>query len=187
MTGFIAKWMKMPTLGERLRAAGVRDDLVRAAERTAFGRQTDRELPRLAELLTDQEMVVQLVEGRLTKKMGLFALTTRRLLFVPSGDAPYGADIPLDDVDSVEAGKHRGMGTVEVVTSGGRLFVDQILGTQADAFVENVRRAMHPAADGPAPYKDPLEELAELRALRAAGVIGDEEFAQRKQRLMDEI
>ena len=103
MTGFIAKWMKMPTLAERLRTAGVRDDLVRAAERTAFGRQTDRELPRLAELLTDQEMVVQLVEGRWSKKMGLFALTTRRLLFVPSGDAPYGADIPLEELQAAAA------------------------------------------------------------------------------------
>lgn len=187
MTGFIAKWMKMPTLAERLRSAGVRDDLVRAAERTAFGRQTDRELPRLAELLTDEETVVQLVEGRWNKKMGLFALTTRRLLFVPSGDAPYGADIPLDQVDSVEPGRQRGMGTVEVVTAGGRLFVDQILGTQAQTFVDNTRQSMNPAAGGPGRYRDPLEELAELRALRAAGVIGDEEFTQRKQRLMDQI
>lgn len=187
MTGFIAKWMKMPTLAERLRAAGVRDDLVRAAERTAFGRQTDRELPRLAELITGDEVVIQLVEGRWNKKMGLFTVTTRRLLFVPSGDAPYGADIPLGDIESVESGKHRGMGTVEVITREGRLHIDQILGTQADAFVENTRTAMHPAADGPAAYRDPLEELAELRALRAAGVIGDDEFAQRKQRLMDQI
>jgi len=187
MTGFIAKWMKMPTLAERLRAAGVRDDLVRAAERTAFGRQTDRELPRLAELITDQEVVIQLVEGRWNKKMGLFTLTSRRLLFVPSGDAPYGADIPLGEVESVLAGKHRGMGSVDVTTRDGRLLIDQILGTQADTFVDNLRDAMNPAADGPAEYKDPLTELAELRALRDAGVIGDEEFAQRKQRLIDRI
>jgi len=187
MTGFIAKWMKMPTLAERLQAAGVRDDLVRAAERTAFGRQTDRELPRLAELLTEQEVVRQLVEGRWNKKMGLLTLTSRRLLFVPSGDAPYGADIPLGDVETVEAGRQRGMGTVEVVTRDGRLLVDQILGTQAQTFVDNTRQAMNPAADGPAEYKDPLQELAELRALRAAGVIGDEEYAQRKLRLMDQI
>jgi hypothetical protein len=187
VTGFFAKWLKMPTLAERLRSAGVRDDLVRAAERTAFGRQTDQELPRLAELLTDQEMVIQLAEGRWNKKMGLFTLTSRRLLFVPSGDAPYGADIPLGEVESVEAGKHRGMGTVEVITRNGRLLIDQILGTQAEAFVDNTRRAMHPAADGPAVYKDPIQELAELRALRDAGVIGADEFAQRKQRLMDQI
>ena len=187
MTGFFAKWMKMPTLADRLRAAGVRDDIVRAAERTAFGRQTDQELPRLAELLTEQELVVQLVEGRWNKKMGLFTLTTRRLLFVPSGDAPYGADIPLGEVESIEPGRHRGMGTVDVVTADGRLHVDQILGTQADTFVDNARQAMNPAADGPAQYRDPLEQLAELRALHAAGVIGDEEFAQRKLRLMDQI
>ena len=108
MTGFLGKWLKMPTLADRLRAQGVRDDLVRAAERTAFGRQTDRELPRLAELITDQEVVIQLVEGRWNKKMGLFALTSRRLLFVPAGDAPFGAEIPLPDIVSVEPGKDAG-------------------------------------------------------------------------------
>ncbi|ACV76548.1 SHOCT domain-containing protein [Nakamurella multipartita] len=187
MTGFLGKWLKMPTLGERLRAQGVRDDLVRAAERTAFGRQTDRELPRLAELLTDQEVVIQLVEGRWNKKMGLFALTSRRVLFVPGGDAPYGAEVPLTEVVSVESGKAKGMGTVEVRTESSRLQVDQILGTQADTFAANTRAAMTPAGDGPAVYRDPLQELAELRALHAAGAVSDEEFAQRKIRLMDEI
>ncbi len=187
MTGFIAKWLKMPTLGERLRAQGVRSDLVGAAERTAFGRQTDRDLPRLAKLLTDQEVVIQLVEGRWNKKMGLFTLTSRRLLFVPSGDAPYGADVPLDQIASIEHGKSRGMGTVDVTTGSGGLHIDQILGTQAETFAANTRDAMHPAGDGPAAYRDPLEELAELRALHAAGAIDDEEFTRRKLRLMDQI
>lgn len=187
MTGFLGKWLKMPTLADRLRAQGVRDDLVRAAERTAFGRQTDRELPRLAELITDQEVVIQLVEARWNKKMGLFALTSRRLLFVPAGDGPYGAEIALPDVVSIEPGKSRGMGTIDVQTESSRLQVDQVLGTQADTFAANTRAAMNPAADGPAGYRDPLEELAELRALHAAGAVSDEEFAQRKIRLMDQI
>lgn len=187
MTGFLGKWLKMPTLADRLRAQGVRDDLVRAAERTAFGRQTDRELPRLAELITDQEVVIQLVEGRWNKKMGLFALTSRRLLFVPAGNAPFGAEIPLPDIVSVEPGKSRGMGSIDAVTESSRLHVDQILGTQADTFAANTRAAMSPAGDGSAAYRDPLEELAELRALHAAGAVGDEEFAQRKIRLLDQI
>jgi hypothetical protein len=187
MTGFLGKWLKMPTLADRLRAQGVREDLVRAAERTAFGRQTDRELPRLAEIITADEVVVQLVEGRWNKKMGLFTLTSRRLLFVPAGDGPFGAEIALPDVVSVEPGKSRGMGTIDVNTASARLHVDQILGTQAETFAANTIGAMHPAGDGPAAYRDPLEELAELRALHAAGAIGDEEFAQRKLRLMDQI
>jgi hypothetical protein len=187
MTGFIAKWLKMPTLGDRLRAQGVRPDVVRAAERTAFGRQTDKELPRLAELITDQEVLLQLVEGRWNKRMGLFALTSRRLLFVPSGDSPYGAEIPLPQIESIEPGKARGMGTIDVSTGSAALHIDQILGTQAETFAANTRQAMHPVGDGPAVYRDPLEELAELRALHAAGAIGDDEFAERKLRLIDQI
>ncbi len=187
MTGFIGKWLKMPTLADRLRSQGVREDLVRAAERTAFGRQTDRELPRLAEIVTADEVVIQLVEGCWNKKMGLFTLTSRRLLFVPAGGSPLGAEIPLPDILTVEPGKSRGMGTVEVTTPSARLHIDQILGTQAQTFADNTREAMRPVGDGPAGYRDPLEELAELRALHAAGAISDEEFAQRKLRLMDQI
>ena len=74
------------------------------------------------------------------------------------------------------------MGSIDAVTESSRLHVDQILGTQADTFAANTRAAMSPAGDGPAAYRDPLEELAELRALHAAGAVSDEEFAQRKIR-----
>jgi hypothetical protein len=119
--------------------------------------------------------------------MGLFTLTSRRLLFVPAGDGPYGAEVLLPDIVTVEPGKSRGMGFIDVTTGSSGLHVDQILGTQAETFAANTIGAMHPAGDGPAAYRDPLEELAELRALHAAGAIGDEEFAQRKMRLMDQI
>jgi hypothetical protein len=46
---------------------------------------------------------------------------------------------------------------------------------------------MKPPPDGPRMHRDPLEELAELRALHHAGVIGDAEFQTRKQELFGQI
>ena len=84
MSNPISKWFKLPTLAERLRAQGIRDDVVQAAERTAFGRQSDRGIPAMAALLNDDEGVIQLVEARYAGATGLLVLTTRRLLFAPS-------------------------------------------------------------------------------------------------------
>ncbi len=57
------KWLGRPSLPERLRAAGVRQDLVEASERTAFGRPCDDEVEMLPGLLTDDEVVQQLLEA----------------------------------------------------------------------------------------------------------------------------
>src|SRR4051812_45784633 len=133
MSNPISKWLKMPTLAERLRAQGVRDDLVQAAGRAAFGRQSDRGLPAMSALLTDDEGVIQLVEARYAGATGLLVLTTRRLLFPTSTvDRTSEGVVQLPDVVSVESRKHRGMGVLDVTTTSGRLVADQILGTQAE-------------------------------------------------------
>jgi hypothetical protein len=62
--------------------------------------------------------------------------------------------------------------------------VDQILGTQGETFAEKVVQA---STDSPAPVRDPLIELAELRALHHAGAIDDAEFRIRKSHLFDQI
>ena len=84
MTGSWGKWLRIPSLAERLRAKGVREDVIAAAERTAFGRQTDRALPALNDVLTKSEGVIQLVEGRHHGVYGLLVLTSRRLVFLPA-------------------------------------------------------------------------------------------------------
>jgi len=188
MSGPLSKWLKVPTLAERLRSQGVREDVVQAAERTAFGRQSDRELPAMAHLLNDAEGVIQLVEGRHARAIGLLVLTSRRLVFAPkAADRSTETVVDLPDVVSVGWRKHRGMGVLDVTTRSGSLVVDQILGNQAESLTTNVQLAMNPPPDGPAGHRDPLEELAELRVLHQAGAIGDAEFQIRKQQLFGQI
>jgi len=188
MTNPLSKWFKVPTLAERLRNSGVRDDVIRAAERTAFGRQADRGLYALGDLLTDSEGVIALVEGRCAKTVGLLVLTSRRLLFVPT-DASRSTTIVIDlpDIESNGWHKHRGMGVVEVETGSEKLIVDQILGTQAETLTRSLEQAKQPPPDGPAKHRDPLDQLAELRALHDAGAIGDAEFMARKHELFGQI
>ena len=188
MSGALGRWFKFPTLTERLRGAGVRDDLVQAADRTAFGRQTDRDIPALGELLTDAEGVIALVECRHAGAIGILVLTTRRLVFAakPAERSPV-TSVELPDVVSVSWRMHRGLGVLDVGTATGGLLADQILGTQAQTLSVSVQQAMEPPPDGPAGHRDPLEELAELRAMRHVGAIGDAEFQIRKQQLFGQI
>lgn len=187
MTNPLSKWFRVPSLSERLRNQGVRPDIISAAERTAFSRQSDRGLADLQQLLTDSEGVIALVEGR-AKWVGLLVLTSRRLLFAPadSGRAsPVVLDLP--DISSVQWRKHRGMGVIEVSAGSVNLLVDQILGNQAETLTQSIKQAMKPPPDGPQQQRDPLDELAQLRALHHAGVIGDAEFQARKQELFGQI
>ena len=109
MSGPWSKWFKLPSLAERLRAQGVREDLIAAAERTAFGRQTDKGLPALGGLLTADEGVLALVETRHQRAMGLLVLTTGRLLYAAAAADRVGAtEIGLPEVLAVDSRMHRG-------------------------------------------------------------------------------
>lgn len=235
MGGPLSRWLKIPTLSERLRAQGVREDLVQAADRTAFGRQTDAGIPAAGELLRNDEAVLMLVEGRYAGAMGLLLLTSRRLLFVPArSDRETWTTVPLSRIQHVTSRAHRGMGVLDVTagaeatapgapglrdapdaarsvgvgagdaagvgdagfgetafgdagSSPGGLVVDQILGNQAETLAAAIQMAMATPPDGPAGHRDPLEELAELRALHRAGAIEDAEFQIRKQQLFGQI
>jgi hypothetical protein len=188
MSGPLSKWFKIPSLTERLRAQGVREDVVQAAERTAFGRQSDRGLPAMATLLNESEGVIGMVEGRHARATGLLVLTSRRLLFAPNTvDRTTPTSVDLPDVVAVSWRTHRGLGVLELTTGSGSFVVDQILGNQAETLGLGVQQAMAPPPDGPAGHRDPLEELAQLRALYRAGAISDAEFQIRKHQLFGQI
>lgn len=184
MDGGFFRRLGRPPLSDRLRAAEIREDLIEAADRTAFGRQCDDEVASLPALLRDDEVVQQLLEGRWRKATGLLVLTTRRIVFTAKGADPNAALI-IDRAEVLAASGrlHRGLGTLTVTTRTGDHVIDQILGTQAETFAENTMQQPAPNR----PPADPLVELAELRALHEAGAIGDAEFQVRKRQLFDQI
>ena len=188
MAGPLDNWLRIPSRSERLRAANIREDVIRAAERTAFGRQSDGLLGYLPRLLDEDELVVQIVEGRHERAVGLLVLTSRRIVFSPKTARRGPAlSIPVADVVTATARRHRGLGVLELVTRAGELTVDQILGNQADTFAGSLLRVQADSTVEDPPTEDPLTELGQLRALHEAGVIDDVEFGIRKRRLFDQI
>jgi len=185
MDGGFFKRLGRPPLAERLRAAGIREDLSEAAERTAFGRPCDDEIFALPVLLNDDEAVQQLLDGRYRKMVGLLVLTTQRIVFVAKSSGPR-ASLTLDRaaLRSATSRTHRMLSALTLTTEGGDHVVDQILGTQAETFAAN---ALRPPVPDSAPTADPLVELGELRALHQAGAIDDAEYQIRKRRLIDLI
>ena len=161
---------------------GVRADLVQAVARTAFGRQTDRDLLALDAVLSPDEAVLRLLEGRAVRSVGLLALTNRRLVFLPRGAGAL-TEVALTAVTSATAAQHRGMGRLVVSTVDGDFVVDQILGIQAGWMSDDIVAAVRDPSGAPPPRRDPLEELAELRALHASGVVDDAEYDARKREL----
>ena len=182
----LARLLNTPTLAEQLQAAGVRADLVRAVSQTAFGRQTDRDLMVLAGLLDDDEAVIRLMEGRLHRSIGLLTLTSRRLMFLPRG-AGTPTEIALAAVHAAVATQQRGMGRLVLTTDGGELVIDQILGIQAGWMSDDISGSGRTPGAVPPPTRDPLEELAELRALHASGVVDDREYELRKRELFGRL
>jgi hypothetical protein len=186
MRKVLAGLFSAPTVAEQLQQAGTRTDLVQAVARTAFGRQTDRDLLALAAVLTDDEAVVRLLEGRVGRAMGLLALTSRRLVFLPKG-AGTATELPLDGVRSASSSKRRGMGRLVVSTADGDFVVDQILGVQAEWMSDDIGAASRCTPSAPPPPRDPLEELADLRALHANGAVDDAEYELRKSELFGRL
>ncbi len=199
MSSAFGKWFKLPSLGERLRDRGVREDVVAAAETTAYGRNTDRALPALGALLSPDEIMLKLVEGRAAGHYGIFAVTSIRVVFLPLAEGRgLVLDVPLAQVSEVSWHMHRGLGVVQFAAESlagvhpehpvGRVSVDKILGNQAEAIATRIQQAVVRPEHRPLDRdRDPLEVLAELRALHVAGAISDAEFQVRKLELFREI
>lgn len=177
----LARLLSKPTAADQLRELGIRDDFVRAVEQTAFGRQTDRELGSLAALIDEDEVVIRLLEGRAAAHgVGLLLLTTRRLVFLPKGSGSPTI-FSLDTVESATATRHRRMGRLMVRTETGDFVIDQILGVQAGWMSDDLTRPRSAAVADVGSDRDPLAELAELRALHASGLVDDTEYEIRKR------
>ena len=164
------RWLRPPSVGERLARYNLRPDLVAAAAAMASDQRSDVHVVRLESSLTDSETVLRMMDGRYAREMG------------PAG--PSAFSVPLRDVLVVEGSTRRVSGTVRVTTYNGTLTVDQILGRQGEMLADDARDAIRGETR---PKRDPLQVLAELRALRDSGMISAAEFEIRKSAIWRDI
>jgi hypothetical protein len=177
------RWLR-PSVRDRLAQYDLRPDVLDAAAAMASDQRSDVQVARLHSSLTDTEKVLRMMDGRYAAAMGLLVLTSERLLFRPRRNGGSAFTVPLRDVVAIEASTHKLSGTVILTTSDGHLTIDQILGTQGEMLADDAREAIH---GGSRSDRDPLEVLAELRALRDSGAISTAEFEIRKSAIWREI
>jgi hypothetical protein len=179
------RWLRPPTVHERLARYELRPDVVEAAAGMASDRRSDIHVARLESSLSGSETVLRMMDGRHAGEMGLLVLTSERILFRSRrSTGPAALSVPLGYVLTIEGSTRRVSGTVRVTTPDGTFVVDQILGTQGEMLADEARQAIRGEAR---PGRDPLQVLAELRALRDSGAISVAEFEIRKSAIWRDI
>lgn len=178
------RWLRPASVQERLARYNLRPDVVTAAAAMASDQRSDIHVARLESSLTDSETVLRMMDGRHEREMGLLVLTSERILFRPRRSTELAFSVPLPDVVAIEAATRKVSGTVRVTTANGSLTVDQILGTQGEMLADEAREAIRGEMR---PARDPLEVLAELRALRDSGMISATEYEIRKSVIWRDI
>jgi hypothetical protein len=177
------QWLR-PSVRDRLAPYNLRPDVLDAAAAMASDQRSDIYVARLESSLTDSETVLRMMDARYAGSMGLLVLTSERILFRARRSSGPSFSVPLREVLAIEAATRRMSGTVRVTTPDGSLTADQILGTQGEMLADDAREAIR---GEPRPKRDPLEVLAELRALRDSGMISAAEFEIRKSAIWRDI
>lgn len=181
----LLKWFRGPSQPERLAAKGVRASVVTAAGRMATDGRSDNTLVELDKLLPADETVLVMMEGRLGKHLGLAVLTDKQVLFAGHQyEGGFLGQIPLAGLSRIEQPKP---GRVQFVSDDVVMFVDRTLGTSAEQFADAVRRQQAGEEAVLRGDRDPLELLAELRALRDAGAMTAEQFETEKAKLIADL
>ena len=179
------RWLRPTSVRERLAPYNLRPDVLAAAAVMASDQRSDVHVARLESSLTDSETVLRMMDGRYAGEMGLLVLTSERILFRSRRSTRLAAfSVPLQEVLTIEGFTRRVSGTVRVTTADGTLTVDQILGTQGEMLADDAQEAIR---GEPRPNRDPLQVLAELRALRDSGMISAAEFEIRKSAIWRDI
>jgi hypothetical protein len=182
----LSKLFTRPHPAHRLAGLSLRPDLAAAVVKMVSDERSDPQIVRLESELDDAESVVIVVEGVNDGRLGFLASTTERVLFrahdAVSGDILTAA---LTAVSGVQD-RARGMyGRVVLQLPERTLQVDKIRGIQAAEFAQALRRQL--AGSEQLPPRDPVQELLEVRELRANGGISEADYQAAKARLLDDL
>lgn len=156
-----------------------------------------KELKELPNILWDDEEVLDIVQGMYGNGVGILVGTQRRLVFVDKG-LLYGLkveDFPLDKISSIQYQTGMLMGTITIFTSGNKAEIKNVAKAEARRFAEAARARMSTQAAAPSARTgtppapagvggDLTAELTKLGALKAQGILSEDEFAAAKRKLL---
>lgn len=155
---------------------------------TFFARKEIRELP---DVLSEDERIVYLVEGRnkTTKHHIILVATDRRLIFVDK-EFMYGLnveDFSYDKVSSIQYEASLMLASIDIHVSDSTVEIDGVGKYEAELFCEKVRDFM----SRPKEYFQNdsgitvLDQLEQLGRLKENGVLSEDEFNEQKKKLLD--
>jgi hypothetical protein len=172
----------------------VRPDIDAAAERLSFTLGARREIKHLPEVLWEGEQVERLATGQYGAGEGVLAMTDRRLLFLKHGITRQQLeDFPYSKISSVEWRAGIALGTLAVYASGNKAEISPMTKDDGKALADALRErlaagaAPTPATEASAGGQDVESRLATLDRLRSTGAITDEEYQDRRAKILDSL
>lgn len=177
----------------------VRPDIDAAVSKLSSTIGAKREIQRLPEVLWEGETVETLAVGVYGKGNGLLAMTNQRLVFFFHGLLGQQVeDFPYNRISSVQWSGGMLLGTLTVFTSGNKAEIKQVPKDQGKALADSLRMRIAggsapstptPAvpASAPTPADDIASRLATLDQLRTSGVITEEEYRDRRTKILDSL
>lgn len=155
------------------------------------GRREVKELPKI---LWDDEQVLDLVQGFYNTGTGILVATQKRLLFIDKGilGGLKVEDFPLDKISSIQYSTGLLLGEITIFTSGNKAVIKNVDKAQTRTFAEGARariesRSAASKAQATSAQQGAsilADELGKLGALKAQGLLSDEEFSAAKKKLL---
>lgn len=151
-----------------------------------FGR---REIRHLANVLDSGEFVHAIGVGNLGGKMGIAALTERRLIFLEKSIGSENVvEFALASIGALSLGKKMGGETLTITHSGTSASIGGMGHGQGDAISRKFRELKERPATTVIPTvtsgADPIAQIERLASLRDKGILSEAEFQVQKTQLL---
>lgn len=143
--------------------------------------------------LEEGEQVVNMSDGQYGNARGLVVVTDRRILFVSEGMARTTfEDFPYSKISSVHTSTGILMGEMTIHASGNKARITSLLKERAPEIGDYVRSRISDSDTGtpvnearePKQSPDPIDELRKYAQLRDEGIISEDDFQAKKQRIL---
>lgn len=180
----------MVAIGEGMPAGSLDDhgipEAVSKIALKVFGRKETRHL---ANVLDRGEFVHAIGIGNLGGKMGIVALTDRRLIFLEKSIGSEDVvEFALASIGAVSLGKRMGGETLTITHSGTSATITTLQHGQGDAIARKFREMQdHPTTASANAAVDPIEQIERLATLRDKGILSEEEFQAQKTQLLGNL
>lgn len=155
-----------------------------------LGRKEINELPNI---LSENEIVDNLIQGTFNNGQGILVSTNRRLIFIDKG-LIYGLkveDFPIDKITSIQYETGLLVGKVKIHTSGNIASIENVEKLSSRSFAEFIREKISRLNETTISIVNPkseiLEQLEKLAKLKEIGVLTEEEFQIQKQKFLDQL